>query len=61
MEMRVCQSVLFFDDPAMQTTLSGLARIAVPVMAANALDHPWAPPSSGDAFGGLPKCQAEDA
>jgi predicted alpha/beta hydrolase len=40
----------FFDDPAMAEQTTGFARVRTPIVAANALDDAWAPPSSRDAF-----------
>lgn len=40
----------FFDDPAMHGIEQTYARIATPIVAANALDDLWALPQSRDAF-----------
>ena len=40
----------FFGDPAVQHVTRGFDRIRAPLMAANAIDDPWAPPKSRDAF-----------
>ncbi len=41
----------FFDDPALATEMTArFANVRVPIVAANALDDPWAPPASRDAF-----------
>ncbi len=41
----------FFDDPAMaQATAEAFASVRTPIVAANALDDLWAPPTSRDAF-----------
>ena len=40
----------FFDDPAMRGIDDVFARITAPILAANALDDPWALPASRDAF-----------
>lgn len=40
----------FFDDPAQKPLREHFARVRTPIVAANALDDLWAPPSSRDAF-----------
>lgn len=40
----------FFDDPKMATTAALYAHVRMPCVFANALDDPWAPPVSRDAF-----------
>ena len=40
----------FFDDPAMGGIEQSYAKVNTPIIAANALDDLWAPPSSRDAF-----------
>jgi len=40
----------FFDDPDMRHIVRRFARIRAPLMAANSIDDPWAPPASRDAF-----------
>ena len=40
----------FFDDPAMAAVVDRYARVHTPCMFANAVDDPWAPPVSRDAF-----------
>ena len=40
----------FFGDPAVRHVTQGFDRIRAPLMAANAIDDPWAPPKSRDAF-----------
>jgi len=40
----------FFDDPTMQYIVERFERVRAPIIAANALDDPWAPPASRDAF-----------
>jgi predicted alpha/beta hydrolase len=40
----------FFDDPEMRAELASFAAVRAPILAANALDDPWAPPKSRDAF-----------
>lgn len=40
----------FFDDPAMAWVARLYADVRVPCMFANAVDDPWAPPASRDAF-----------
>lgn len=40
----------FFDDPAMLGVAEQFATVSTPIVAANALDDLWAPPSSRDAF-----------
>ena len=40
----------FFDDPAMSHVADLFASVRTPIIAANALDDPWAPPRSRDAF-----------
>lgn len=40
----------FFDDPTMLGVAEQFATVSTPIVAANALDDLWAPPSSRDAF-----------
>lgn len=40
----------FFDDPQMPGLAERFAQVRTPIVAANALDDLWAPPSSRDAF-----------
>lgn len=41
----------FFDDPEVRASLrEQFAQVRVPIVLANALDDPWAPPRSRDAF-----------
>ena len=41
----------FFDDPAMaEHVIRRFDRVRTPIVAANAIDHLWAPPASRDAF-----------
>jgi predicted alpha/beta hydrolase len=40
----------FFDDPALAPVVRRFARVHAPLMAANSIDDPWAPPASRDAF-----------
>jgi predicted alpha/beta hydrolase len=41
----------FFDDPALADEVAAsFDRVRTPIVAANALDDPWAPPASRDAF-----------
>lgn len=40
----------FFDDPRMPHVAARFDRVTTPIVAANALDDLWAPPSSRDAF-----------
>lgn len=40
----------FFDDPAMTHISDVYARVCLPLVAANAVDDPWASPKSRDAF-----------
>jgi len=40
----------FFDDPAMQEVSGQFAQVRTPILAINATDDKWAPPSSRDAF-----------
>jgi predicted alpha/beta hydrolase len=42
----------FFDDPEMAHLTESFAAVTAPIVAANALDDGWAPPSSRDAFMG---------
>ncbi len=40
----------FFDDPTESGLAEEYARVRTPIVAANSLDDPWAPPRSRDAF-----------
>ena len=40
----------FFDDPSVRHRMRGFAQVRAPLMAANSIDDPWAPPKSRDAF-----------
>jgi predicted alpha/beta hydrolase len=40
----------FFGDPSMRHVAYGFDRVRVPLLAANAIDDPWSPPRSRDAF-----------
>ena len=40
----------FFDDPEVRHIVRRFARVRAPLMAANSIDDPWAPPASRDAF-----------
>ena len=40
----------FFDDPSMAPVASLYAEVRMPCIFANAVDDPWAPPASRDAF-----------
>jgi predicted alpha/beta hydrolase len=40
----------FFDDPTMTEVADRYAQVGTPCMFANAVDDPWAPPASRDAF-----------
>jgi predicted alpha/beta hydrolase len=40
----------FFDDPRLPALVEQFARIRTPIIAANSIDDPWAPPLSRDAF-----------
>lgn len=40
----------FFDDPSMQAVTRKYADIRLPCVFSNAVDDPWAPPASRDAF-----------
>lgn len=40
----------FFDDPEQSGLIENYAQVRTPIVAATALDDPWAPPLSRDAF-----------
>lgn len=48
----------FFDDPDMQHLRQQYAQLRLPLLSATALDDPWAPPRSRDAFASA-YCNAE--